>query len=96
MLLMNAMKCQMGNLDCNVFYMIDKVQSAQKVQLISNIGTRLPAIYSALGKAMIFNYSDQQISHSFRFDPVNRIQCANFWLNCAYSLTQLVKMILRR
>ena len=30
---------------------IDKVQSAQKVQLVSNIGTCLPAVYSALGKA---------------------------------------------
>ncbi|MGF7418032.1 IclR family transcriptional regulator [Providencia rettgeri] len=57
--------CQMGILDgSNVLY-IDKVQSAQKVQLISNIGTRLPAIYSALGKAMIFNYSDQQISELY-------------------------------
>ncbi|EHZ6870742.1 IclR family transcriptional regulator [Providencia rettgeri] len=57
--------CQMGILDgADVLY-IDKVQSAQKVQLISNIGTRLPAIYSALGKAMIFNYSDQQISELY-------------------------------
>ncbi len=54
-----------GDLDgADVLY-IDKVQSAQKVQLISNIGTRLPAIYSALGKAMIFNYSDQQISELY-------------------------------
>lgn len=57
--------CQMGILDgADVLY-IDKVQSAQKVQLISSIGTRLPAIYSALGKAMIFNYSDKQISQLY-------------------------------
>ncbi|EJD6541326.1 IclR family transcriptional regulator [Providencia rettgeri] len=57
--------CQMGILDgADVLY-IDKVQSAQKVQLISNIGTRLPAIYSALGKAMIFNYTDQQIAQLY-------------------------------
>lgn len=57
--------CQMGILDgADVLY-IDKVQSAQKVQLVSNIGTRLPAIYSALGKAMIYNYSDQQLSQLY-------------------------------
>ena len=57
--------CQMGILDgADVLY-IDKVQSAQKVQLVSSIGTRLPAIYSALGKAMIVNYSDEQISQLY-------------------------------
>ncbi|HHU7906552.1 TPA: IclR family transcriptional regulator, partial [Escherichia coli] len=40
---------------------INKVQAAQTVQLVSHIGTRLPAIYSALGKAIICEYSDQQI-----------------------------------
>ena len=53
--------CQMGILDgADVLY-INKVQAAQTVQLVSHIGTRLPAIYSALGKAIICEYSDQQI-----------------------------------
>ena len=45
--------CQMGILDgADVLY-INKVQAAQTVQLVSHIGTRLPAIYSALGKAIM-------------------------------------------
>lgn len=66
--------CQMGILDgADVLY-IDKVQSAQKVQLISNIGTRLPAVYSALGKAMIYNYSDEDILRLYPdgFSPLTK------------------------
>lgn len=53
--------CQMGILDgADVLY-INKVQAKQTVQLVSHIGTRLPAVYSALGKAIICKYTDQQI-----------------------------------
>jgi DNA-binding IclR family transcriptional regulator len=53
--------CQMGILDgADVLY-INKVQAEQTVQLASHIGTRLPAIFSALGKSLICEYSDEQI-----------------------------------
>ncbi len=53
--------CQMGVLDDSHVLYIDKVQSDQTVQLISKIGTRLPAIHSALGKALLYQYTDKQI-----------------------------------
>lgn len=53
--------CQMGILDgADVLY-INKVQAEQTVQLVSHIGTRLPAVYSALGKAIICEFDDRQI-----------------------------------
>jgi IclR family KDG regulon transcriptional repressor len=53
--------CQMGVLDgAHVLY-IDKIQGEQTVQLVSKIGTRLPAIFSALGKAMLSQCTDEEI-----------------------------------
>lgn len=53
--------CQMGVLEGAWVLYVDKVQGDQTVQLVSKIGTRLPAISSALGKAMLHRHSDQQI-----------------------------------
>lgn len=64
--------CQMGILDgADVLY-INKVQAQQTVQLVSHIGTRLPAIYSALGKALIARLTDSQITALYPdgFTPV--------------------------
>lgn len=66
--------CQMGILDgADVLY-INKVQAKQTVQLVSHIGTRLPAVYSALGKAIICEYDDQQILALYPdgFSPLTR------------------------
>ncbi|WP_145483635.1 IclR family transcriptional regulator [Yersinia rohdei] len=57
--------CQMGILDRGEVLYIDKVQSDQAVQLVSNIGTRLPATLSALGKAMLCEFTDEQIKEMY-------------------------------
>ncbi len=64
--------CQMGVLDgAHVLY-IDKIQGEQTVQLVSKIGTRLPAIFSALGKAMLSQCTDEEIAALYPegFSPV--------------------------
>ncbi|WP_409310092.1 IclR family transcriptional regulator [Pectobacterium sp. B1J-3] len=53
--------CQMGILEGASVLYIDKIQGEQTVQLNSKIGTRLPAIYSALGKALLYRHQDAQI-----------------------------------
>lgn len=75
--------CQMGILDGPDVLYIDKVQSAQKVQLVSNIGTRLPAVYSALGKAMICHYSD---------DDILRLYPDGFTPLTKYSITTIAEL----
>ncbi|ATM94797.1 IclR family transcriptional regulator [Yersinia frederiksenii] len=57
--------CQMGILDRGEVLYIDKIQSDQAVQLVSNIGTRLPATLSALGKAMLCDFTDEQIKELY-------------------------------
>jgi len=54
--------CQLGILDEDWVLYIDKVQGDQAVQLVSRIGTRLPAFLSALGKALLHKHSNDEIS----------------------------------
>lgn len=53
--------CQLGVLDNARVLYVDKVQGGQTVQLISTAGTRLPAICCALGKALLYQHSDDDI-----------------------------------
>ncbi|MCS3433772.1 IclR family transcriptional regulator [Klebsiella sp. BIGb0407] len=53
--------CQLGILDDAWVLYVDKVQGDQTVQLVSKIGTRLPAICSALGKSLLHKHSDEDI-----------------------------------
>lgn len=53
--------CQLGILDDAWVLYVDKVQGSQTVQLVSKIGTRLPAICSALGKSLLHKHSDEEI-----------------------------------
>ncbi len=57
--------CQMGILDGDEVLYIDKVQSDQAVQLVSKIGTRLPATLSALGKIMLCEFTDEYINELY-------------------------------
>jgi len=53
--------CQLGILDDAWVLYVDKVQGDQTVQLVSKVGTRLPAICSALGKALLHKHRDEEI-----------------------------------
>lgn len=53
--------CQLGILDDAWVLYVDKVQGDQTVQLVSKVGTRLPAICSALGKALLHKHRDDEI-----------------------------------
>lgn len=53
--------CQLGILDEDCVLYVDKVQGDQAVQLVSKVGTRLPAICSALGKALLHKHCDEAI-----------------------------------
>lgn len=58
--------CQLGILDDAWVLYVDKVQGDQTVQLVSKVGTRLPAICSALGKALLHKHRDEEILSSIR------------------------------
>lgn len=57
--------CQLGILDDAWVLYVDKVQGEQTVQLVSKVGTRLPAICSALGKALLHKHSDEEIQELY-------------------------------
>ncbi|MEA4941950.1 MAG: IclR family transcriptional regulator [Oscillibacter sp.] len=53
--------CQLGVLDeGNVFY-IQKVDSPQKIRMISHVGTKLPANSTAIGKALLSGLDDEAV-----------------------------------
>lgn len=53
--------CQLGVLDkADVLY-IAKIDSFQPIRLISSVGTRLPAYCTALGKALLCDYSNSKL-----------------------------------
>lgn len=57
--------CQLGILDDAWVLYVDKVQGDQTVQLVSKVGTRLPAICSALGKALLHKHRDDEIQELY-------------------------------
>lgn len=57
--------CQLGILDDAWVLYVDKVQGSQTVQLVSKVGTRLPAICSALGKSLLHKHSDEEIQELY-------------------------------
>lgn len=57
--------CQLGVLDkADVLY-IAKIDSLQPIRLISSVGTRLPAYCTALGKALLCDYSNSKLSNLY-------------------------------
>ena len=57
--------CQLGILvDFDVFYLA-KVDSEQPINLVSSVGKKLPAYATALGKALLSGYSDEEIKNYY-------------------------------
>lgn len=57
--------CQLGVLDkADVLY-IAKIDSLQPIRLISSVGTRLPAYCTALGKALLCDYSNSKLRNLY-------------------------------
>lgn len=58
--------CQLGILSGNEVLYIAKVDSKEPIRLMSHIGTRLPVIQTALGKALICDYDKEQVIQVFQ------------------------------
>lgn len=77
--------CQLGILiDYDVFYLA-KVDPEQPINLVSSVGTKLPAYATALGKSLLSGYPDDEIRHYYkgRLKPItgNTITDVNLLLN---------------
>lgn len=58
--------CQLGILiDYDVFYLA-KVDPEQPINLVSTVGSKLPAYATALGKALLSGYSNEEIRSYFK------------------------------
>lgn len=53
--------CQMGILDGNQVLYVAKVDSDESIRIISHVGSRIPASCTALGKAILSNFSLEEI-----------------------------------
>lgn len=65
--------CQLGILiDYDVFYLA-KVDSEQPINLVSSVGKKLPAYATALGKALLSGYTDEEIKIYYldKMKPIN-------------------------
>lgn len=57
--------CQLGILDKSDVLYIAKVDSPEPIRLISSVGKRLPAYCTALGKALLCDFSREEIEHLY-------------------------------
>ena len=53
--------CQLGILDQSSVLYVEKEDSPQAIRMISQVGNRLPANATAIGKALLSGLSDQQV-----------------------------------
>lgn len=54
--------CHLGVLAGPQIMYLQKITGTQPIQLISSIGKKLPAYATALGKALLFDYSEKELS----------------------------------
>lgn len=64
--------CQMGIIDKGKVLYVAKVDSSESVRLISYIGKRLPLYATALGKALILNYTRSDLDKLY--PDVNKLE----------------------
>ena len=57
--------CQMGILDGGEVLYVAKVDSTNPIRILSSVGKKLPAYCTALGKAMLFNYSKEELNNLY-------------------------------
>lgn len=57
--------CQMGILDGNNVLYVAKVDSTNPIRILSSVGKKLPAYCTALGKAMLFNFSKEELNNLY-------------------------------
>ena len=53
--------CQMGILEGGDVLYVAKVDSTNPIRITSSVGKKLPAYCTALGKAMLFNYTEEEL-----------------------------------
>ncbi len=53
--------CQMGILEGNSVLYVAKVDSTNPIRILSSVGKKLPAYCTALGKAMLFKFSKEEL-----------------------------------
>lgn len=61
--------------DCDVVY-IDKIEQVNSIRLYSQIGRRVPAYCSALGKCLLSGFSDKEIEN--RLSKMNYVGYTNY------------------
>lgn len=57
---------QLGVLDDYMVFYLGKVNSADNIEIVSSVGKKIPAIYTALGKALLSDFSDQEIIEKYK------------------------------
>ena len=57
--------CQMGILEGGDVLYVAKVDSTNPIRILSSVGKKLPAYCTALGKAMLFNFSKEELNNFY-------------------------------
>ncbi|MGF0096307.1 IclR family transcriptional regulator [Peptoniphilus sp. AGMB00490] len=57
---------QFGVLVDNMVLYLEKVNSPDNIEIVSSVGKKIPAIYTALGKALLSGFSDAEIIEKFK------------------------------
>ena len=57
---------QFGILIDDMVLYLEKVNSFDNIEIVSSVGKKIPAVYTALGKALLSRYSDKDISKMYK------------------------------